>query len=124
VVDGWAGEVAVHVLFGGGLVGVHVGGEDDVPQTIDVVELGGPEVVGVRGVFGWGKGEFDVRVVPVSEMCQAGSVSEAIWGLVLGSGRAQLLDSREDTASENCDVVVRRVSHVVVVLIANYPAMV
>lgn len=53
VVDCRTGEVAEHVLVGRWRVGVDVRREDDVPQSVDQMQLRCPEVIAVRGVHWW-----------------------------------------------------------------------
>jgi len=68
VVNCRAGVVAEHILRGRWMVGVDIGGVDEVPFLVllEVVDLWRPAVVGVRGVFGRLEDEFDFSRVPVT----------------------------------------------------------
>jgi hypothetical protein len=65
VIDRRAIKVAIHVLHRGGSIGVYVGCEDDVPESVKLVEFGSPQVVTVGHVDRWLESKLDVGVVPV-----------------------------------------------------------
>jgi hypothetical protein len=83
MVDCRTGEVAIHVLLWGRLIGIDVCCEDNVPQATDLMEFWCPEIVAVRSVLGWCERELDVGVVPVTRHCHGQQ----------GSGNTICLDS-------------------------------
>lgn len=62
------GVVAEHILRGRWMVGIDIGGVDEVPFLVllEVVDLRRPAVVGVGGVFRGLEDEFDFGRVPVT----------------------------------------------------------
>jgi len=67
VIDGGTVEGAVHAGLRWWVVAVRVGGEDDIPQSVDEMDLWSPDI-GAVGLAGGRKPElFRVSVVPVGE---------------------------------------------------------
>lgn len=74
MIDRWTSKVTQHVCLWGRAVRVYIGGEDYVPQAVNVMKLRGPQVVGVslasRGV----KDELRLSIVPVPAAESAGAL--------------------------------------------------
>ena len=96
VVDGGAVVLAPHLHLRGRRIAARVGREDDIPVAVEVVDLGRPEIRRVVEALLGLEDELGLSVVPVSQ----------------------------DMATEERDVLVVGVGHVVVVTMAKDPAVV
>lgn len=66
MIDGGTVKVAIHALQRRRAVVVRVGGEDDIPQAINQMDLGSPQVGAVWLPRRREKEQLFIRIVPVS----------------------------------------------------------
>lgn len=65
--EGRAVEIAVHVDLGRRAVVVGIGGEDDVPIAVQLMQFGSPQISGVIGGFWRLEKQFGLGIVPVGQ---------------------------------------------------------